>query len=830
MTVWGDWVKNSWNFRAGIDARQTGSDDQHVYFAIDGYSQSTQTVINYGRSVLQWSEDGDPEWHDLANVYPSALGYGQTAHNSSATDSFQRYYGRTRTAQYRHWFRSPGSSDSAYQAGGYARQDFTIPARPYALPRPPRSAAVAYASDSSVTVGWQPDYDGTYDAQPWTGVNVYRSVDGGAFSKVATVGWDVTSWADAATSANHSYAYQVASYNSTGESSRVSCGTVRTTPAAPLSVVATRVSDSSQKVTWQLPSNAASSWEAVEVQRSDDGAEWKSLARISGTPANYTDTSTEANHAYAYRVRADNAQSSSGWVQSSTVWTTPRAPSKVTAAATGPTSVSVSATGLSAIAEAFEVGHRAGASGEWEAAERFGSLPATMASVAGENSYRVRAVRGSLASAWTESSAVTTVALPKAPTLTGLSARYATGSTAYVRWSANHPDGSAQVAAQAESTAPDGTKLTVDVDGGLAVAAVGPLAKGTWSVRVRTKGVWAEGDGWGEWSEPSEFEVCDLPKVALTSPGKAVDRMPIAVAWEASDATGVANQHVAIRDAAGAVVFSASVSGAERSISVTAADFLPVNGASYSVTVTVTGGSSLSASVSATFKVEWNSPSTPTADLRVTGGLAVRVRVAFGTAEGLPATDYVSLWRDCGGETVMLADRMADGEEAIDYLPPLNADFSYVLVAHSESTSQTRGVAACRVDSGGMEAFSFGADASRCVLLGLSADVSDSVAHTGETFRFALGEDAPNLPTFYPDGGTSATGTRSYDMVRLSEYRALLAVVRDPSCAVCWYRDHWGGRHRVMATWQTSYSSSSYSLWRATASVTEVAWEEPNHG
>ena len=101
---------------------------------------------------------------------------------------------------------------------------------------------MAYTNDKSITVGWQADYDGTYDAQPWTGAYVWRSTDGGSWAKVATLSWDKTSWADTTTSANHSYAYQVSAYNPSGESARTACGTVRTTPAAPAGVAVTRTS------------------------------------------------------------------------------------------------------------------------------------------------------------------------------------------------------------------------------------------------------------------------------------------------------------------------------------------------------------------------------------------------------------------------------------------------------------------------------------------------------------------------------------------------------------------------------------------------------------
>lgn len=826
--VWGPWVKNAYNFRAGL-RYSTDTQPDRVNVSLVGLSQSAQSTINYGKSVLEYTEDGST-FHNLANVYPSVLGYGQTVTNSSASDWWTRVYGRDRSIYLQHWFSSPDSSISEYVTGGRAGAWVTIPARAYERPKAPLSPSLVRDSDSSVTLAWKANYTGSSEAYPWTGVNVYRSVDGGQWAKLGSVSWDKTGYTDATTSANHRYDYKVRSYNGTGESEDASCGTAYTTPSSPSSATVVRSSDTSQRVSWGLGENASATWGSVVVQRSVDGGDWAKLATLSGTATNYTDNGTSADHAYSYRVASANADASSGWVSAGTVCTTPAAPKSVTAAATGAATVSVSATGLSAIASAFDVEHRAGASGEWGETTRVAALPTAMASAAGENFYRVRAVRDGLASAWTASEGVITVAQPKAPTVTGVAARYATGSKATVSWAPNHPDGSEQTAAQAELTDPSGKASTKSVTGSSTSVATAALSKGHWSVRVRTRGAWAEGDGWGEWSQAVEFDVYDPPKVSVTSPGAEVDRMPIAVSWDASDETGIASQLLEVCDAVGAVVLSERLAGDVRSDTIDASRLLPNNGASYSVRVTVTGGSSLSASSTAAFKVAWNSPATPAASLSYADDLSVRVRVSFGDAEGLPATSYASVYRRAGGEDVQIASSLADGEEVVDRMAPLNSDYSYAIVAHSESGSQTEAVVPAHLDSMGAEAFSFGQDASRCVALALDADVSDTVAHSGETFHFALGDGVANLPTFYPDGLTDATGSRSYAVTSVEQYLELRSLAGDPSNAVCWYRDHWGGRHRVTATWQTSYSSASYSLWKVSANVTEVIWEEPLHG
>lgn len=824
--VWSPWVKNEFNFRCMLRYSTSTSADR-VTASLEGWSQSAQTTISYGKSVLEWNEDGGA-FTNLANVYPSALSYGATAHNSSASEWWTRVYGRDRHIYLQHWFSSPGSSIGEYVTGARAGATITIPARAYELPHAPASPSLVRDSDTSVTLAWKANYTSSSEAYPWTGVNVYRKVDGGSWSRIAQVSWDKTGYTDGGTSANHRYDYMVRSYNGSGESADAVCGTVYTTPSAPLAVTAERVSDSAQKVTWRLGDNAANAWEGVEVQRREDGGAWVALASLSESSVNYTDAGTSADHAYAYRVRSSNRSAASVWVESATVYTTPSAPKSVTASAIGVAAVSVSATGLSAIAEAFEVEHRVGASGEWGDATRPRSLPVDMPSSAGENFYRVRAVRGSLASAWTESDGVTTVARPKAPTVTGVSARYATGSEATVSWVPNHPDGSAQVGAQVELTDPTGKASVVGVSGAATSALTGALSKGRWSVRVRTRGAWAEGDGWGEWSQSSAFDVYDPPSVRLTVKS-VVDRMPIETSWEISDETGVSRQLLQILDSSGEVVFGVELPAESRGAVIMAHNFLPENGGDYVLRLSVTGGSSLATVATAAFVVRWNAPAAPSAAVTAQGGSA-RVMVRFGSAEGLPETSNVSVYRRAYGADELLAEGLADGEEAIDRMAPLNRLYSYVLVAHSESTSQSQAVVPAFIDSGGCEAFSFGQDASACLLLGLGADVSHDVEHTGEAFHFALGRGSARLPTFYPDGCTSVPRSASYEVTDLETYLALDGIAADPANAVCWYRDHWGGRHRVRATWRLAYSSDRYGLWDVAASMTEVAWEDPIYG
>lgn len=818
--VWSPWVKNEYNFRCML-RYSTSTEADRVSVSLEGWSQSAQTTINYGKSVLEWNENGGA-FTNLANVYPSALSYGATAHNSSASDWWTRVYGRDRYIYLQHWFSSPGSSVSEYVTGARAGTTITVPARAYERPHAPSSPSLVRNSDSSVTLAWGPNYTSSSEAYPWTGVNVYRRVDGGSWAKLGSVSWDKTGYTDSSTSANHLYEYKVRSYNGTGESTDASCGSVRMTPSAPASVTAVRVSDTSQKVSWERGENASNTWESAYVQRQVDGGAWASLATLPGSSANYTDSSTEADHAYAYRVASGNASATSGWTESGTVCTTPAAPKSVTASATGAATVSVSATGLSAIASAFDVEHRAGASGEWGETKHVTALPVAMASAAGENFYRVRATVDGLASAWTVSAGVTTVAQPKAPTLTGVSARYATGSEATVSWVPNHPDGSEQNQVQVEWTLPSGEKRTRSVTGSSTSCESGTLPKGHLSVRVRTMGAWAEGDGWGEWCEPVEFDVYDLATVSFTSPvaGSTVDRVPVTVSWEASDETGVASQTVEVVGPDGAVVWSQTLRADARSLELGQHTAMPQNRSSYAVRLTVWGGSGLSVTAELAFSTLWSAPDLPSASVTYDRAMAAHVTVSFGVADGLPATTSVDCVRVLAdGSTLALATGMADGESVIDRLPPLNAVCRYRLTAHSESgATSVRDVSAMARCADAV--LNFGQDAAAYVRCAYNPSLSHSYSRSVEYLHFADGGESGGLPVAYGLDERDFSTSLSWDTRDFSAADELARTAYD-----CWLRLPTGQRTRDGVSW--SVDRSAPGLWSVSAKLTETVWEEP---
>lgn len=917
---WGNQVgTSSGNYwQVGVNAYVTSTADDRVYVHVDAKVYTRWPFDVYANGSAGSTNDSTRYWSGSLNQ-----GNGATTTFISYDTYFFRSYGQDRTVQAWAQYNVTGGYGNGTSN---ASVSLTIPKRPYNTPRPPKNATVKSNGDASQTVSWTADYTGPDDAYPWTSVSVARLTDGtGDWKQLGSVSWDVTSFTDKTTSANHKYTYHVWSNNTAGSSSHVSAGDVRTTPAAPSSVSVARVSDSScsvkvaagsnaansatgtlvrvsvdngaykdvsstsslspsvgyatasghkyvfaarhfnskyssgftysnayyttpqaptgasakyrsdtsVSVTWSRPSTADASWGGVRIQRSVDGGAYAQIATVATGASNYTDSSTSAGHSYAYRVVAYTPTGLTAYAQTGTVYTTPTAPKSVSASSVSATEASVSASGASAYADGYEFEHRVGAGGSWGERKSAKTPSASMASAAGDNWYRARAYKGSLYSAWTSTAeSIVTVAQPLAPSVS-VQAVAPAGSQVTVSWTPNHPDGSAVSGSQVEVTDAGGSVSVVGVSGTATSTTVSLPAKGTYRFRVRTKGVWAESnDGWGAWSAYSVTDTYDLPKVEVTSPGEKIGSIPFTVAWSATDETGITAQEMAIADSAGGVVFSCEPGVGVSSVSIDAGDFAPVNGATYTVTVSVTAGSSLSGSASSRFTVDWEVPNLPSASIVTDADSLSEAVTAIGDdTDSDVHTSFMTVERvNPDGSVTTLGSRVASGETLNDYLAPLNVDFRYRITSVSNvGTSSTREFRAF-VGSDGSEAFNFGSDAGTCVRLKYNAKASASVSHGGETYHFALGSGTANLPTFYPDGSTDIGGSRSYVIYGPDEYVRLRELVRDYRSAVCWLRDFYGGVHRVYARFSYGYDAGSYNRFDVSADVTETVWEEPVRG
>ena len=393
-------------------------------------------------------------------------------------------------------------------------------------------------------------------------------------------------------------------------------------PNAPSNCSASRVSDTRATVTWSNGSTSTAQPRTdVLVERQTDSGPWVQVASLSASATNYTDNGISANHRYAYRVRSKGNGGTSGYSTSGYIYTTPAAPSSVTAAKASTSSVTLSAEGLPMWAEGYEIGRTADGGGSWKTVGAADTFPWTDASApAGTIRYRVRSHRGSLHSAYVESNSITTITPPLAPTVQALPSVVATGSAVTVQWTPNHPDGSAQAQAQVEYTVGSGSPQTATVKGagtGYRLPASATSSAGTVKVRVRTHGL---DDRWGAWSAAQTVRAAVPPSASITVPpidGARVGSLPLTVEWDASDATGVSSQSIALLDSSGSTLYSAGLGASERELELDESTYLLDNATDYSLRLTVRGGSSLTATVARSFSTSFAEPARPDAGLSV---------------------------------------------------------------------------------------------------------------------------------------------------------------------------------------------------------------------
>ena len=635
-------------------------------------------------------------------------------------------------------------------------------------------------------------------------------------------------------------------------------------PHPPKNCKLQRVSDTSQKITWDVDytgMDGAYPWAGVFVDRRTDDGSWVNIADVSWDIQNYTDNSTKAGHKYEYRLCAHGPGGNSTHASVGTTYTTPNAPSRVEAIKAGATEVTLRVYGAAPYANAWGVQRSADGGSTWTTVSvtSEGEDPAWLdlhdkSAPAGTVVYRVQAKRGSLASAWVKSNSVTTITPPLAPKVTAPTV-VATGDQASITWVPNHPDGSQQSAAQIEFSGP--STITDSVTTGKSLKKA--LAKGNWKVRVRTKGLHAD---WGAWSGYAAFTVADYPACWVSSPatdGTLVDSVPMTVRVSASDETGIANATLSLSVVGGATIATADVTDLEP---VQLGDYATISNATdYELRLTVRGGSSLTKTATRRFKTHWAEPAIPIVTVTYDDSLAAHVRVENGvsayTVEDtslkgpmtldeanmeLPMLGTITVDGDelvigdaarCKSFTVervldegnhTVAAGLLDAMETVDRVPPLNTDYENMVTGFAENGTSSQESATANVKAHGM-ALNFGQDASTVLVLDVNGDYSTTSERASESYHFADGGENGYHPVSYPLDETDESTSVTWNMERPG-HDAFRKIMRERW--IGWWRGHAG--ERAYGPMKFTESVKAPGVWKGGVDVTHDVFEEPLNG
>jgi titin len=201
------------------------------------------------------------------------------------------------------------------------------PAWAATVPDAPSALTANAVSSSRIELTWEDNSDDE------SGFKIERKKSGGTYTQIATVGDDITTYSSTGLSSNTVYYYRVRAYNSAGNSAysnEASATTMDVTPDAPSELVASTVSSSRIKLTWEDNSDNELGF---KIERKKSGGSYSQIAEVDNDITTYTNTGLTNDTEYYYRVRAYNSAGNSSYsnVDSATTGVIPGKPADLEA-------------------------------------------------------------------------------------------------------------------------------------------------------------------------------------------------------------------------------------------------------------------------------------------------------------------------------------------------------------------------------------------------------------------------------------------------------------------------------------------------------------------
>jgi hypothetical protein len=285
-----------------VELRYTSTSSSNPYLLIDNSASDNRSYIYDGTSwsLLPYPPIANGDWAIQATV--TGKGY------STLSDRVNNVAGID--------ISSPATGNYSIRIEGY-----NVPQgpQPYALlvtggnlsvltesvpPTAPSNLSASSESDTRINLSWA-DNSPTED-----GFRIERKTGtGGTYSSVATVGENVTNYADTGCSEATTYSYRLIAFNADGDSMYSSEVNATTFPAAPSGLACSAVSSSAIGLSWADNSGGETGFR-IE-RKTGTGGTYSPVATVGKNVINYTDTGLSASTTYFYRVKAYNVTGNS---------------------------------------------------------------------------------------------------------------------------------------------------------------------------------------------------------------------------------------------------------------------------------------------------------------------------------------------------------------------------------------------------------------------------------------------------------------------------------------------------------------------------------------
>jgi titin len=286
---------------------------------------------------------------------------------------------------------------------------------PIVAPNAPSELVATALSSTSVRLNW------VDNASNESGFRVERATGSGAFSLVATLGANTTTWTNGGLTPATTYRYRVRAYDAATESANSNEATATTAapPAAPTSLSATALSSSSVRLNWvDNATTETFQW----IERSTDGSTFTSVGVVAANVVSYTAQGLTPGTQYWFRVRAYDGSTYSGYsnVATATTFPPPAAPTNLAVVVVTATSVQLTWTDNATTESGYRVERSTDGGATFTQVGVLGANAVTYTSTGltpgTTYHFRVRAADGLIYSPYSAVVAATTAPGPAAPT------------------------------------------------------------------------------------------------------------------------------------------------------------------------------------------------------------------------------------------------------------------------------------------------------------------------------------------------------------------------------------------------------------------------------
>ena len=497
-----------------------------------------------------------------------------------------------------------------------------------------------------------------------------------------------------------------------------------TSPDAPSSCSVSRNSDTSQTITWTRNSSSDQPYDNQYLYRYDNVTlSYYLKATLSGSATSYTDTSTQANRHYIYKIRAKNTVGYSSYSNTDDINTTPAKPSSVEAVRVG-TTVEINWEDEARNEDNFTIQRKTSTDGiSWGSYSTLSSSIASNSesytdnSPANYNQYRVKSTTttpNALSSDYVESNIVQILVYPNPPTNiepVNYEAIDIDGPIP-ISWTHNPQDGSEQtyvsIRFREEGEAWSLYLNKYSTSEGSINISTSSFSVGRWEYEVRTWGAATTG---GESSDGSSyyegsgytlgsFTLSTPPEGTITTPNGIDDYTysSLTIEWSYSqDESNVQVQYVASLYDENDILLETR----QGSNDATTTTFITrlSDATNYKVSLSVKESTGLWSELDETeFTTDFYVPATPTISIEEGQDGTSVITIDNPSPEGDEvATEYNVLYRSVdGGITYEIVQDEIETNTAItDYIPLINGTTYYYV----DAISATPSIASSSVDS-----------------------------------------------------------------------------------------------------------------------------------